>query len=244
MAKRRVYDIAKEKGLTNQELLERLRSAGLEVKSGVSSVEEADVERVLAEEAPAVKSPAVKARAAKAPTTKASATKTPTAKAPTAKPAARVAAGPEQAAPELATAQRPVAGKAAEAETAAHAEPSSAATVSAEKRTIAHPRPSKIEGQHAMQGASRPTRREGRPEGDRAAAGGPDSRSEVRPEGTRAEAGRPESRPEDTRGLRRPPRPRGRGPRLEDLPTVVGPGVPLRKGVKPSGNVVSKEELP
>ena len=33
------------------------------------------------------------------------------------------------------------------------------------------------------------------------------------------------------------------GPRLEDLPTVVGPGVPLRKGVKPSGNVVSKDEL-
>ncbi len=27
------------------------------------------------------------------------------------------------------------------------------------------------------------------------------------------------------------------------MPTVVGPGVPLRKGVKPSGNVVSKEEL-
>jgi translation initiation factor IF-2 len=44
---------------------------------------------------------------------------------------------------------------------------------------------------------------------------------------------------------RKPPlgRPRGRGPRLEDMPTVVGPGVPLRKGVKPSGNVVTKEEL-
>ena len=27
------------------------------------------------------------------------------------------------------------------------------------------------------------------------------------------------------------------------MPTVVGPGVPLRKGVKPSGNVLSKEEL-
>ena len=27
------------------------------------------------------------------------------------------------------------------------------------------------------------------------------------------------------------------------MPTVVGPGVPLRKGVKPSGNVVTKEEL-
>ena len=47
MAKRRVYDIAKEKGLTNQELLERLRAAGLDVKSSVSSVEEADVDRLV-----------------------------------------------------------------------------------------------------------------------------------------------------------------------------------------------------
>ncbi len=47
MAKRRIYDIAKEKGLTNQELVDLLRAAGLEVKGSVSTVEEADVERVL-----------------------------------------------------------------------------------------------------------------------------------------------------------------------------------------------------
>ncbi len=48
MAKRRIYDIAKEKGLSNQELLEYLKAAGLEVKTSVSTVEEADVDRLLA----------------------------------------------------------------------------------------------------------------------------------------------------------------------------------------------------
>ncbi|NLV71992.1 MAG: hypothetical protein GXY46_05220, partial [Actinobacteria bacterium] len=51
MAKRRIYDIAKEKGLTSRELLERLNAAGLEVKSSVSTVEEDEVDRVFATEA-------------------------------------------------------------------------------------------------------------------------------------------------------------------------------------------------
>jgi translation initiation factor IF-2 len=46
VAKRRVYEIAKERGLTNQEVVDRLRTAGLEVKTSVSTVEDVDVERV------------------------------------------------------------------------------------------------------------------------------------------------------------------------------------------------------
>jgi hypothetical protein len=42
VAKRRLYDIAKEKGLTNQELLDSLKSAGIYVKGVSSSVEEVD----------------------------------------------------------------------------------------------------------------------------------------------------------------------------------------------------------
>jgi translation initiation factor IF-2 len=47
-----------------------------------------------------------------------------------------------------------------------------------------------------------------------------------------------------TESTDRPPlRARARSPRLDDLPTVVGPGVPLRRGVKPPGHVLTKEEL-
>ncbi len=67
MAKRRVYDIAKERGLTNQELLERLQAAGLDVKTSSSSVEEAEVDRALAAKA--------KVRAAKPSTAEEPATK-------------------------------------------------------------------------------------------------------------------------------------------------------------------------
>ena len=45
MAKKRVHEIAKERGITSKEALEVLRKAGLEVKVAASSVEEADAAR-------------------------------------------------------------------------------------------------------------------------------------------------------------------------------------------------------
>jgi translation initiation factor IF-2 len=47
MAKKRVYEIAKEKGVTSKDLLEALRAAGVDVKAAASTVDEAEVARVL-----------------------------------------------------------------------------------------------------------------------------------------------------------------------------------------------------
>jgi translation initiation factor IF-2 len=61
MAKKRVHEIAKERGITSKEALEVLRSAGLEVKVAASSVEEEDAARAFgngAAAAPAKKAPA------------------------------------------------------------------------------------------------------------------------------------------------------------------------------------------
>ncbi len=160
MAKRRIYDIAKEKGLASHELLERLQSAGLDVKTSASSVEESEAEKVLS----------AKGRPA----------------------------GPKTA---------PVAVEATRAEGVkpVAAEPPSAVATGG---TLA---------------PSRPTARAGVDSG---------------------QLGEPKKTDEPGGGERKPPpRPRGRSPRLDNLPTVVGPGVPLRKGVKPPDHVVTKEEL-
>jgi translation initiation factor IF-2 len=47
MAKKRVYEIAKEQGVSSKDLLERLRAAGVDVKAAASTVDEADAARVL-----------------------------------------------------------------------------------------------------------------------------------------------------------------------------------------------------
>ena len=47
MAKKRVYEIAKEKGVSSKDLLEALRAAGIDVKAAASTVDEADAARVL-----------------------------------------------------------------------------------------------------------------------------------------------------------------------------------------------------
>jgi translation initiation factor IF-2 len=57
MAKKRVHEIAKERGITSKEALEVLRNAGLEVKVAASSVEEADAERAFANGAGAQTTP-------------------------------------------------------------------------------------------------------------------------------------------------------------------------------------------
>src|SRR6266508_5669448 len=45
MAKKRVHQIAKEKGISSKEVLAVLQGAGLDVKAAASSVDEADVAR-------------------------------------------------------------------------------------------------------------------------------------------------------------------------------------------------------
>jgi translation initiation factor IF-2 len=50
MAKKRVYEIAKEKGLSSKDLLERLQAAGVDVKAAASTIEEADALKVLSGE--------------------------------------------------------------------------------------------------------------------------------------------------------------------------------------------------
>jgi translation initiation factor IF-2 len=47
MAKKRVYEIAKEKGVSSKDLLEALRAAGVDVKAAASTVDEADAARAL-----------------------------------------------------------------------------------------------------------------------------------------------------------------------------------------------------
>src|SRR5690242_21462056 len=47
MAKKRVYEIAKERGVSSKELLAALQTAGVDVKAAASTVDEADVARVL-----------------------------------------------------------------------------------------------------------------------------------------------------------------------------------------------------
>jgi translation initiation factor IF-2 len=216
VAKRRVYDIAKDKGLTNQELVERLRAAGLDVKSSVSSIEEADVDRVLSPKAevPAVKPPAPKAAASKSSVTKPPATKEPAAD----KPAVKESGAKESEVKKAPTTKSPATKTAVAKATETEAIKPVAVQPVTQQPVVEKP-------------PAEPS-----PETPAAT---------IRSEQGQPEQARPDApRPEGARQLpNRPPRPRGRGPRLEDMPTVVGPGVPLRKGVKPSGNVVTKEEL-
>jgi translation initiation factor IF-2 len=53
MSKRRVYELAKEQGLSSRELLERLQAAGVDARAAASSVEEAQALKVLGVGAPA-----------------------------------------------------------------------------------------------------------------------------------------------------------------------------------------------
>ena len=45
MAKKRVHEIAKEKGISSKEVLAVLQAAGLDVKAAASSVDEGEIER-------------------------------------------------------------------------------------------------------------------------------------------------------------------------------------------------------
>jgi translation initiation factor IF-2 len=298
VAKRRIYDIAKEKGLTNQELLERLNAAGLEVKSSVSTVEEADVDRVLAAKVkpsatkPSGAKPAgptstsAKGAAKPSKTTPAAAKSAASAKSAAAKvkPTATkpVAADSVKAEPAPArdAAEKAVSGvvkaKAADKKTAAKTPDTKAATKAAAKAADAKaaddkatakaepPEAVKSEPEKSGEAPAEPAAKKPaakKPAGTKESSAEPSAAPVARTGAEKAavsvpgpptgQAPRPGGarpggvRPEGARsGVRKPSsRPRGRGARLEDMPTVVGPGVPLRKGVKPSGNVLSKEEL-
>ncbi|HYJ21499.1 MAG TPA: translation initiation factor IF-2 N-terminal domain-containing protein, partial [Solirubrobacterales bacterium] len=83
MAKKRVHEIAKERGITSKEALEVLRAAGLEVKVAASSVEEADAARAFGNgavaSAPAAEpaAPAAPAETSEAPEAEAAPVPTP-----------------------------------------------------------------------------------------------------------------------------------------------------------------------
>ena len=57
MAKKRVHEIAKERGMPSKEVIAKLQAAGFDVKAAASSVDEADVQRAF-DPAPAAEAPA------------------------------------------------------------------------------------------------------------------------------------------------------------------------------------------
>jgi len=63
MAKKRVHEIAKERGITSKEALAALKKAGLEVTTASSSVEEADAAKAFANGASATEAPAKETKA-------------------------------------------------------------------------------------------------------------------------------------------------------------------------------------
>jgi translation initiation factor IF-2 len=262
VAKKRIYELAKARGLTTAELADRLREAGVEVKSNLSSVEEADVERVLGPEpgkapkpkkaaSPKAAGPAAKAEAPKAKTAKKPAEP---AAAPAKKEKPAAAARPEKAAATptedeptkaAATKKSTVATKPEpEAEAPAptaekQAAPAEEAEVPAEKaeepaeKAEAPAEKAEAPAEPAPKAAAKPASKQDRPLGPKIVA----TAEEVRAAEEAAAARVSKATPGQRRG-------KGRGPRLDGIPTVVGPGVPMRKGVKPSNTVVRKGEEP
>ena len=247
--------------MTNQEVLDVLRTAGLDIKSVSSTVDDSDLMRAFAPKinpnrkaaaAPlppnaTVRHPAPPAAPAAAPAAPAAPVAvTPAASAPAAE-AVKIVTGEKPAAPAKAEAPAPVvtpvpapaapeAPKAAEPKAAPKAKP----VVEPPKVPAKEEGPAPAEA-HEVQ-ASKPAPAEVA-EPVVAAVQPVAAAVEAVPPVVKSEAPRPDAGapPRSAKPPVRPPR----GPRLrlEDMPTVVGAGVPLRKGAKPSGNVVTKEEL-
>jgi translation initiation factor IF-2 len=225
MAKKRVHEIAKERGITSKEALEVLRRAGLEVKVAASSVEEEEAARAFGNGAGAT-APAAEAKAE---------TATPAPKDATSEAAAAPAATAEGDTP-----------AAAEGDAAAQAEAPDAAKPAAEAgggaaRPAATPE-SRPEGGDAAGGtrpAGRPEGGPARPDGGDARPGGrqPGRRQDGRKGGQGSQRGGPrrEGGPPPARPGIRPPEgepvrragPEGRGPRiLQDAPPPQERGGP------------------
>ena len=226
MAKRRIYEIAKERGMATHELAELLRAAGVDVRSNLSSVEEADVAAVLASKSPEGSPPGEVV----------------------AEKREKKREGDEPAAPPAP--KKTAAGRAKGSEAGAPAKPEAPpkakpqrARVTKEEDTPREAAPAEVgraKDGGAKEGARGPRRPPKTKDGTEALA----PRSE-RPEGRpAAEPGKPRPEKPGAGASKKPPRPRVRRPRLDDLPTVVGPGVPLRKGVKPPETVHVKGQEP
>ena len=97
MAKKRVHEIAKERGITSKEALAALKQAGLEVTTASSSVDEAEAAKALANGASAAEAPAKATKAAPKGDGKAKAEAEPAPSAE-AEPAAKAEAEPAAAA--------------------------------------------------------------------------------------------------------------------------------------------------
>ena len=228
MSKRRIYDIAKEKGLTSKELLVSLQEAGLDLKSASSSVEEAELEQALKEGRKSAKSAAAPAKKTAAKATKGAAT--PAKKAATEKTAAPAKKAPAE------KAEAPTKKTAAKKAAASVKKPAAKTT----KTATAQSKTAKAEaGSPKVDSGTKAKSvdvavQQSKPKAG-ASARAEKQKSAERPAPSRDEEGGP--------GTRKGGKQRGRGGRLDGLPTVVGPGVPLRKGVKPPGHVLTKEEL-
>jgi translation initiation factor IF-2 len=122
MAKKRVHEIAKERGIPSKEVLAKLQAAGLDVKAAASSVEEAEVARVFGNGAGAEPAPkaAAPAKAAK-------------------KAAPKDAAASKQAPPKAASAPP---GEAEQADAGAQAEPEAGAKTEQTRRAPTGGKPS------------------------------------------------------------------------------------------------------
>ncbi len=235
--------MAKARGMTTQELADILRAAGVQVRSNLSSVEEKDVERVLppppAAEAEAESTSSKSGRpAAKATSAKAAVTdvETPPAAAEaTAEEPAVEETPAETPAPTETPAEAPEApAEAPEAPAEAPEAPADAAEAPAEAPEA--PAASKTVAPKATKAPAGPraTTKSDKPFGPKIVATADEVRAAEQAAATRVAQAAPGQR----RGGK------GRGGRLDATPTVVGPGVPLRKGVKSSGTVVTKGEEP
>jgi translation initiation factor IF-2 len=200
-------------------LADKLAAAGVQVKSNLSSVEETDVDRVLQpSKGKTGPSPAAgKAAQGEAPKRAARAAKVP-------------AAAPETtAAPETSAAV-------GEAEVAAPVAPATSAPAEAVSDPV-EPAATKAPAPKVKPApsATASTRTPGQL-GPRIVATAEElkAKEELAAAARAARAG----------GAPQRGRARGKGSRLEDMPTVVGPGVPVRKGVKPSGTVLTKGAEP
>ncbi len=220
MAKRRIYELAKERGLTTQELADQLRAAGVEVKSNLSSVEESDLERL--------------AKPARKAAKESSLTQEPSA-VEAAKPA-RPAAGE----PKPKTVRTSTPEPAAEATSPAAV---SAPEPPAESAVEPAPAESPAEPAAAETAKPAPAREGARPPGTPPGATKP---QQIGPRivATAEELRAKEDAARAQRAASGPRKAGGKGGRLQDMPTVVGPGVPVRKGVKPSGTVLTKGAEP
>jgi translation initiation factor IF-2 len=138
MAKKRVHEIAKERGITSKEALAALKKAGLEVTTASSSVEEAEAAKVFANGASATEAPAKAIKAA--PKGDAKAKPKPDGAKAEAKPAAEAEAKPAAEAEAKPAAQ-------AEAKPAAQAEGKPAAKAEAKPARPQIQRPPAPEGE-------------------------------------------------------------------------------------------------